>query len=87
MIKLKKGVSISALKPQMVLAILVINDIYKSHGSSELTITAGDDGKHSVTSLHYSGNAIDIRTRMFEDFEKEQIAKEIKAALGIDFDV
>lgn len=51
----------------------------------EITITSGNDGKHSKHSLHYKNKAIDIRTRDME--QKEKVWRRIKYTLGRDYDV
>jgi hypothetical protein len=51
----------------------------------EMTITSAKDGKHMVGSLHYTGNAIDIRTRDMIFLSK--VKRQITFDLGIDFDV
>jgi hypothetical protein len=33
----------------------------------DVTITAGEDGKHMTNSLHYVGRAIDVRSKNFPD--------------------
>jgi len=84
--KLKKGVKITGIKPELVLAITVVNDEYTKYGK-ELVITSIMDGKHSRKSLHYTGCAIDTRTRYFTDLEKLAIADDIRKRLGHHFDV
>lgn len=50
-----------------------------------MTITSAKDGKHMSNSKHYSGNAIDIRTRDMKEIN--DTAREIKFELGEDYDV
>lgn len=55
----------------------------------EVTITSATDGQHMLTSLHYSGSAIDFRTRDL-GLSREglgDLAGELSSALGPDFDV
>lgn len=82
MVILKTGVKLSGLQPQIVLAIIVAEGIW---GGEPLTITSVSDGLHSHTSLHYSGNGVDFRTRDIEDPAGK--TARLKAALGVDFDV
>ena len=58
--KLKSGVKLGQIKPEIVAACLVIEPILKRHGQ-ELIITSCRDGRHSKNSKHYLGYAIDIR--------------------------
>ena len=51
-----------SLQPQIVLAVVVASSFYKDFGY-DLVVTSFSDGIHSPNSLHYSGNAVDLRTR------------------------
>lgn len=87
MIKLKKGVSVSELKPQMLIVLQIADCIYKKHGQ-DCIVTSGNDGLHKMNSLHYTGYAVDLRTRCLQDRETEQnVAAELAAALGAEFDI
>lgn len=85
--KLKPGVRLKDLSPQMVLAIVVVNELYKKRGL-ECVVTSANDSKHSVKSLHYKGHALDFRTH-YQALNGLEIAlvNEIKECLGSDFDV
>ena len=80
---LKAGVRLAGLQPQMVLAAMVVNEIY---GDTECVITSANDSKHSAASLHYKGCALDFRTHNYTN-DKVYLRDKIKAALGQDFDV
>lgn len=62
----KKGINIDKLTPQMALAHVEVKGIYNEYGFP-CTLTSGNDGTHSATSRHYSGNALDYRTRIIKD--------------------
>ena len=70
----------------MALACTIIDSVFDRHGK-EFTITSAIDGKHSRASKHYSGAAIDARTRHLLTSEADKITIDIKASLGADFDV
>ena len=84
--KLKPGVNITGIRPEMLIALFVAGDVYKEIGE-ELVVTAGLEGKHSATSLHYTGCAVDIRTNYFSKEEIKVVQRELKERLGVDFDV
>lgn len=85
--QLKSGVRLKDLQPQMVIAAIVVNDIFWSLGL-ECVITSANDSKHSEWSLHYKGYALDFRTHYAELNGKEQeLCQRVKDALGPDFDV
>jgi len=81
--KLKPGVRLKDLSPQMALAAMIVRDCY---GGGECTITSANDSTHSALSFHYKGNALDFRTKDYAG-NKEALATKIKEALGSDFDV
>jgi uncharacterized protein YcbK (DUF882 family) len=88
MIKIKSGVSLKLMTPQMAIAALVVAQVYDAHQINECVITSGSDGKHSKNSLHYKGLALDFRTRDIKTvIYRKLIAQEIRDALGSDFDV
>ena len=85
--KLKAGVKLFDIKPQIVLAMIVVEGVYQSF-NVEFVVTSVNDGKHSDGSWHYKGCAFDCRTKQASLDGKEQALRdEIKAALGPDFDV
>ena len=70
----------------MVFGHTIVAELYRHHGHGWI-ITSINDGYHSHTSFHYSGNAIDYRTKHIPRDKVEDLAKDIKEALGVDFDV
>lgn len=61
MLRLKAGCSIKKLVPQMVVALVVVDQRFQRYGV-ETWITSGDDSKHRDRSKHYEGKALDFRT-------------------------
>jgi hypothetical protein len=85
MIEIKPGVQLWALRPQMLIALHVLECLFEKQGKP-CVITAGNDGKHKDFSFHYSGNALDIRTNNLASAAVATgIAVEAQAALGADF--
>lgn len=58
----KEGVSLKGMTPQVLLALLVAEEIYKKR-MLPLTVTSINDSTHKVGSKHYEGAAADLRTR------------------------
>jgi hypothetical protein len=84
---LKPGVRVRGLQPEMLLAIFVAEHEYSCNGQP-LVITSIVDGEHSAKSLHYSGLAVDIRTKnLTEENQKQRVAGSIRAALGDCYEV
>lgn len=83
--RLKPGVKLTNLSPQITLAAVIAYGVYREH-DTEFVITSCNDGKHKEDSFHYKGNAIDIRTKNFFG-DKHALRLEIAQRLGTDFDV
>lgn len=83
--KLKPGVDIRGVRPEIVLAMIVVEPIIEKH--APFVVTSVCEGTHKPTSLHYSGFAIDIRTRDVDQAMVRPLVQELQAALGIQFDV
>lgn len=66
------------------IGLTIANEVYKEFGK-ELVWTSADDGRHGLTSLHYNGDAADLR--IYSDIDNEALRAEIKARLNIDYDV
>lgn len=81
-----QGARIRGLRSEILFAICVVDEIFAQYGV-EAVITSGIDGKHSRGSIHYSGGAVDLRSRDFADGDAERAVAKVKDALGPDFDV
>lgn len=75
-VKLKKGVSVKGIKPEMAIAVPIIAGVWEQFEQKELVITSARDGKHSTNSLHYQGYAFDLR---IWGFKKEELDKVVEA--------
>jgi hypothetical protein len=67
----------------------IYSDIDKVHQDilgRDAMITSARDGRHMATSLHYSGKAIDLRTRDMAGKEKK-VVQALKQKLGKSFDI
>ena len=81
---LKVGVRVLGLRPEMVLAAMIAQQVYASFGSEGwYVITSCVEGTHSRASLHYTGCALDLRR---PPVNAEKIAAALKEALGDDYD-
>ena len=76
------------IRPELLLAIMTAQAVYERAGAAELVITSLVDAHHSATSLHYSGCAVDIRTRNLPDgTDYRNVAEAIKKHLNVHYDV
>ena len=74
------------LSPQLLLGLIIVDQIMQKHGQ-EAVITSLNDAYHGKSSLHYNGNAVDLRSRTFD--KPEFVLQECKKALGFssDYDI
>ena len=84
--RLKKGVRIAGLRPEMVLGLMMADKVFHTYGY-EMVITSAVDSKHGNGSLHFSGAAVDLRTRDLSGTHTGVIINELKYNLGVDYDV
>lgn len=86
MISLKDdSINPSNLSPQCLLAIIVVDQVLESY-DADLVITSLNDAKHSQTSLHYRGDAFDVRVWEVPH-QVEDVAQDIRDALNKHWDV
>lgn len=90
--RLKPGVSIPpALHPALILAMLIVDDVYRQTPYGTAVITSLGDGKHMEGSYHAQGRAMDIRTRNITEArgpkETQRLIGVIKENLGAAYDV
>lgn len=88
-LRLKPGVRLANLQPQILLALQVAEGVYAEEGV-DCWVTSVNDGSHGYGSLHFSGNAVDLRVHNLPDDETaRRVATEIKERLaqGVEFDV
>ena len=82
MIRFKQGVRLTDLSPQMVFAAMVVDAVYRKHDIVDCVVTSGSDGEHSTNSWHYTGRALDFRTRNVPELIRNAVAQEISVSLG-----
>ena len=87
-LRLKSDVKVTGLRPELLLALIIANDVYQKH-DHDLVITSLLDGAHSRTSLHYAGCAADLRTTAANIPKSTVVAitADIRMALTVDYDV
>ncbi len=86
MIRIKPGVRIEGIRPEIIMAINVAEALYTLH-NTELVINKVTDRPHSPGSLHYIGQAVDLRISDLSRGEVGAIATELRIALGRQFNV
>lgn len=65
------------LQPEILLAVIIIQEVYRENNVKDMMVTSICDGEHMAGSFHYKGLAVDIRTkgtgisrRLFEGVRK-----------------
>lgn len=94
--KLKPGVKLTNLTPQMALAAVIVGSVYhRVDPNASCMLTSVNDSKHGAGSLHHciEGKYTDGQCRAFDVRTKDVTAnklylvQEVKNALGDEFDV
>lgn len=69
----KEGTSVEVLTDGLLLGLLGLAHVMQSVlGARVLVVTSVNDGRHKPGSLHYSGNAVDIRSKTWP---RERVAE------------
>lgn len=84
--RLKKGSKWGKIAPEILLAVMVAKSVFEDHGY-ELILTEGTGGEHMEASLHYYGQAIDIRTRHVPEELRHELSDDLRRRLTDDYDV
>ncbi len=84
--KIKAGVRVPGLRPEILLAVMIADSVYQMH-RVELVVTSFLEGNHSANSLHYAGMAVDLRTFNIPDGLTATIYGAIKDRLTDDYDI
>jgi hypothetical protein len=82
--KIKAGVQVGGLQPEMTLALMIVEPILKFWGQ-ELVITSATDSQHSNMSRHYVGYGLDIRSRDIKKESGDAVVREMQTALGNEY--
>ena len=83
----KAGVNSQGLSYEVTSKFDQIDRIHRKYIKRDAIITSCLDGKHSKNSLHYNGNAIDLRTVDMGIGKALEIVNALKAELGSHYDI
>ena len=83
--RLKDATVVFDAQAPLLYALWRIELVMRAYGP--VTVTSMKDGKHSVNSLHYSGMAVDIRSKHLSQEDSRKVFFALRNDLGPDFDV
>lgn len=72
---------------EIVDAMSVADQLSLKISGKEIVITSLLDGVHSKGSLHYKGEAFDLRVWIYTEKQKKALIYQLKKKLGINFDI
>ncbi len=75
-----------SITPQMVFGAMCIESAYREVGV-ECIVTSAHDKKHGRNSLHFSGNAVDFRTKNVPRAKLDGLVQRCRKNCGVDFEV
>lgn len=81
LLKIKPGVRVNGLRNEVLLAINIAWGVMAA-GGYETVITSVTDGGHSNASLHYAGQAFDLRSREIPKDRQEAMRQALAEALA-----
>jgi hypothetical protein len=84
-VSIKSGAEIARIRPEILLGLIIVNSVFTKY-NVELVVTEGTGGAHMNGSLHYSGLAVDIRSKHIIPSFKGGAINDCRVALGEDFD-
>ena len=87
MVQFKDGVSVDGIKKETIALIVILNTYFELRIGKEFVVTSCTDGKHMKGSKHYSGNAIDIRSRHLTTSEINKLKSWFDCHHGVKYDM
>lgn len=79
--RFKAGVSVTGLRPELVLALVLAEQVYADQKAA-LVVTSVMDGTHTRNSLHYLGLAADLRTRHLDADTLGRVVRQLEDTLA-----
>lgn len=87
MVEFKDGVSVNGIKKETITLIGILNCYFYIFINKPFVITSCTDGKHMKGSKHYSGYAIDIRSRHLDNLEIVKLVNWFEINHGLKYDM
>lgn len=82
------SVKANKIRLEVFQAIATAAEVWENFGADELVVTSLNDGAHRQGSYHYTGDAVDLRSKNLPSSAAKRNARDLLASrLGRDFDV
>ena len=83
----KDGIKYEDMDEKIEAIIPTVDKVFNEIAGRDAIITSAREGNHSRNSRHYSGQAIDLRTRDLTPDKIEKVRVKLQNSLGKDYDV
>jgi uncharacterized protein YcbK (DUF882 family) len=87
MMRFKEGIKLAGIRAEIVMALTITADVFRDVANAELIVTEITGGTHGRGSLHYVGQAADIRSRNLTKSQQTNVVLEMRERLGENYDV
>ena len=88
LLRFKPGTKTEVVDTQLLPGLLTLCYLMETIlGVSEITITSVNDGQHKLESLHYTGRAVDIRSKIYPPVKISRVVQEFKTLYDKDYDL
>jgi len=85
--RFKEGIKLAGLRAETVIALTIAADVFRDVANANLVVTEVTGGKHGRGSLHYVGQAADLRSRDLTREQQNNVVLELRERLGENYDV
>jgi hypothetical protein len=69
-------------RPQLILAIMLVDQVYDGVNQPECWITSINDSTHGPNSKHFTGEGVDIRTKNLTATQRTLVVGRLQSKLG-----
>jgi hypothetical protein len=85
-VRLKPGVRLYGMRPEIAVGMSMASSVYESHGL-DMVVTSVADGTHNRKSLHYKGLAFDVRTRNMDVVQQNAVVTDLERVMPTGWDI
>lgn len=85
-LRFKPNVNPGRPHPMLVSALAVAVDTFRTEGK-DCVVTSICDGRHRWDSFHYSGMAVDLRSKHLAPDQKDRVLRKLRSRIGDGWDV